>query len=153
MDKKKTYKELNGTTRLGDFLRSINKTEILKGVASGNLGSVLKALIGSKDSLAQSELEHAIKMAELDSKEQEGVTRRWEADANSDSWLATNIRPLSLAFTLFSTIALAVIDTLSLKVEVEDKWVDLLQSLLLTIVGAYFGSRAFEKVSKYRKND
>jgi hypothetical protein len=31
---------------------------------------------------------------------------------------------------------------------VEDKWVDLLQLVLITVIGAYFGGRSIEKVKK-----
>ena len=64
----------------------------------------------------------------------------------SDSYLAKNIRPLVLAFLVVSTIVMVFIDSGKLDFEVKDTWVDLLQIVLITVIGAYFGSRGLEKV-------
>jgi|TARA_R110000764_G_scaffold1012_4_gene3822 hypothetical protein len=74
------------------------------------------------------------------------VTKRWEADMQSDSWLSKNIRPMVLAFLVFSTVLMIFIDSGTIVFLVEDKWVDLLQIVLITVIGAYFGSRGLEKI-------
>tara|TARA_R110000744_G_scaffold177689_1_gene296625 strand:+ start:663 stop:1043 length:381 start_codon:yes stop_codon:yes gene_type:complete len=76
------------------------------------------------------------------------VTKRWEADMNSDSWLSKSIRPLVLAWLVVSTTILIFIDAGAIQFIVEDKWVDLLQITLITVIGAYFGSRGLEKIKK-----
>lgn len=74
------------------------------------------------------------------------VTKRWEADMQSDSWLSKNIRPMVLAFLVFSTVLMIFIDSGTIVFLVEDKWVELLQIVLITVIGAYFGSRGLEKI-------
>ena len=73
---------------------------------------------------------------------------RWKVDMASDSWLSKNIRPLVLIFLVTSTILLIFIDAGLLKFEVKSSWVDLLQLVLITVIGAYFGGRSLEKVKK-----
>ena len=93
-------------------------------------------------------LKNEIQKALLDaeSKAQEQVTRRWEADMKSDSWLSKNIRPMTLIFLTVSTVLIIFMDAGLLKFEVKDSYVDLLQLVLITVIGAYFGGRSLEKV-------
>ena len=79
---------------------------------------------------------------------QENVTERWKADMNSDSWLSKNIRPLVLVFLVIATVLLIFIDAGLITFTVQDKWTDLLQLVLITVIGAYFGGRSLEKVKK-----
>ena len=65
---------------------------------------------------------------------------------NSDSWLSKNIRPMVLAFLVISTVLIVFIDSGAIAFEVKESWVDLLQIVLITVIGAYFGSRGLEKV-------
>ena len=76
------------------------------------------------------------------------VTKRWESDNSQSSWLPRNIRPLVLAWLVVSTTLLIFIDAGVIDFVVDDKWVDLLQIVLITCIGAYFGSRGFEKINK-----
>ena len=76
------------------------------------------------------------------------ITARWQADMKSDSWLSKNIRPLTLAFLVVSTVLLIFIDAGAINFTVEQKWTDLLQLVLITVIGAYFGGRSLEKVKK-----
>ena len=79
---------------------------------------------------------------------QKEVSKRWEQDMNSDSWLSKNIRPLTLIFLVFSTVLLIFIDSEMINFKVQDKWIDLLQIILITIIGAYFGGRSYEKIKR-----
>tara|TARA_R100001443_G_C3354080_1_gene177497 strand:+ start:950 stop:1339 length:390 start_codon:yes stop_codon:yes gene_type:complete len=74
------------------------------------------------------------------------VSKRWEADMNSDNWLSKSIRPLVMGWLVVATTLLIFIDAGFIAFEVEDKWVDLLQIVLITVIGAYFGSRGLEKI-------
>ena len=76
------------------------------------------------------------------------ITARWEADAKTDSWLAKNVRPMVLIFLIVCTMLLIFIDAGAIDFEVKASWVDLLQLVLITVIGAYFGGRSFEKVKK-----
>jgi len=79
---------------------------------------------------------------------QKQVTERWKMDMQSDSWLSKNIRPLVLIFLVVSTVLLVFIDAGVISFEVKASWVDLLQLVLITVIGAYFGGRSLEKVKK-----
>ena len=79
---------------------------------------------------------------------QKEVSNRWGMDMNSDSWLSKNIRPLVLIFLVISTVLMIFIDAGVLNFKVQDKWTDLLQLVLITVIGAYFGGRSLEKVKK-----
>ena len=78
---------------------------------------------------------------------EEQITRRWEADAKA-GWLPANIRPLTLAFLVVSTVLLIFIEAGAINFEVKSNWIDLLQLTLITVIGAYFGGRSIEKVRK-----
>ena len=78
---------------------------------------------------------------------EEQITRRWEADAKA-GWLPANIRPLTLAFLVISTVLLIFIEGGVIDFQVKSNWIDLLQLVLITVIGAYFGVRSIEKVKK-----
>ena len=78
---------------------------------------------------------------------EEQITRRWESD-NKAGWLPANIRPLTLAFLIVSTVLLVFVDSGTINFNVAERWVSLLEVTLLTTVGAYFGSRGLEKIKK-----
>ena len=84
-------------------------------------------------------------VAKAEANAQQQVTRRWEADMKSDSWLSKNTRPLTLVFLTVSMVLLIFIDSTGIDFEVDSGWVDLLKSLLITVYVAYFGSRGAEK--------
>ena len=86
-------------------------------------------------------------IAKAEANAQEQITRRWESD-NKAGWLPANIRPLTLAFLIVSTVLLVFIDSGTINFNVAERWVSLLEITLLTTVGAYFGSRGFEKIKK-----
>ena len=78
---------------------------------------------------------------------QKNVTERWGMDSQiHSSWLAKNVRPLTLLITISLTLLMIFIDSGSIKFNVDDEWKSLLQLVLITIIGAYFGGRSFEKV-------
>ena len=79
---------------------------------------------------------------------EKNITSRWKADMNSDSWLSKNGRPLVLIFLVVCTMLLIFIDAGKLNFNVKDSYVDLLQLVLITVIGAYFGGRSFEKRKK-----
>ena len=97
--------------------------------------------LAAKAKLKQIVLDHEAKM-------EQNITDRWSADMNSDSWLSKNVRPLVLIFLIVCTMLLIFIDAGTLSFEVEDKWTDLLQLVLITVIGAYFGGRSVEKFKK-----
>ena len=79
---------------------------------------------------------------------EKNITDRWSADMNSDSWLSKNVRPLVLIFLVVCTMLMIFIDAGTIQFTVEEKWTDLLQLVLITVIGAYFGGRSLEKRKK-----
>ena len=76
------------------------------------------------------------------------VTDRWKSDMASDSWLSKNVRPSVLIFLVVSTVLMIFIDAGVITFNVEEKWTSLLQIVLITVIGAYFGGRSLEKTKK-----
>ena len=122
---------------------------------SGGAADLVKGIGGVVDSLHTSkeeklEAERKIKelMANYQVEMEKNITSRWEADLKSDSWLSKNVRPLVLIFLIVCTMLLIFIDAGAINFEVKSSWVDLLQLVLITVIGAYFGGRSLEKVKK-----
>ena len=122
---------------------------------SGGAAELVKGVGGVIDNLHTSDeekLEAERKIKELISsyevEMEKNITERWKMDMQSDSWLSKNIRPLVLVFLVASTVLLIFIDAGAISFTVQDKWTDLLQLVLITVIGAYFGGRSLEKVKK-----
>jgi hypothetical protein len=122
---------------------------------SGGAADLVKGIGGVVDNLHTSkeeklEAERKIKelVANYEVEMEKNITARWEADLKSDSWLSKNVRPMVLIFLIVCTMLLIFIDAGALDFEVKSSWVDLLQLVLITVIGAYFGGRSFEKVKK-----
>ena len=128
---------------------------ILSGIFSGGAKDLVEGVGGVIDDLHTSKeekLEAERKVKELVSSYQstleKEISSRWNADMNSDSWLSKNVRPLVLVFLVISTVLMIFIDAGTINFTVEAKWTDLLQLVLITVIGAYFGGRSLEKTKK-----
>jgi len=124
-------------------------------IFSGGAADLVKGIGGVVDNLhtsAEEKLEAERKIKELIANYQvemeKNITARWQVDLKSDSWLSKNVRPLVLIFLIVCTMLLIFIDAGALNFEVKSSWVDLLQLVLITVIGAYFGGRSLEKVKK-----
>ena len=113
-----------------------------------NVGGVIDNLHTSTEEKLEAEKQIKDMIMGYEAEMQKQVTERWKVDMNSDSWLSKNIRPLVLVFLVVATILLIFIDAGAINFKVEDKWTDLLQLVLITVIGAYFGGRSLEKVKK-----
>jgi hypothetical protein len=122
---------------------SSGATELVKGV-----GDVVDNLTTTEEERLEAKRKIEQMIGDFEVQIQKEVTSRWTQDMNSDSWLSKNIRPLVLIFLVVSTILLIFIDAGVIEFEVKATWVDLLQIVLITVIGAYFGGRSFEKIKK-----
>ena len=113
-----------------------------------NVGGVIDEFHTSKEEKLEAERKIKELMANYEVEMEKNITSRWEADLKSDSWLSKNVRPLVLIFLIVCTMLLIFIDAGALNFEVKSSWVDLLQLVLITVIGAYFGGRSLEKVKK-----
>ena len=134
---KKKFKD----TKVGQFLLN-NGSGIVNTLgdalpSNGVLG-IVKGLIDKDDSLPPEDKEKALKLLEMDMVEMQEVTKRWEADLNSDNKLSKNVRPLTLIF-----FSVAYVVGWYLDYSLEN-----ITGLLSLIVGAYFGGRSYEKTRK-----
>ena len=126
-------------------------TNIFSGGAADlveGVGGVLDNLTTSKEEKLEAERKIKELVANYEVEMEKNITSRWEADLKSDSWLSKNVRPLTLVFLIVCTMLLIFIDAGAINFNVKDSYVDLLQLVLITVIGAYFGGRSLEKVKK-----
>ena len=112
------------------------------------VGGVIDNLHTSKEEKLEAERKIKELVSSYEVEMEKNITERWKMDMQSDSWLSKNIRPLVLVFLVVSTVLMIFIDAGAINFNVEDKWTDLLQLVLITVIGAYFGGRSLEKVKK-----
>ena len=146
---KKQFKD----TKVGKFL--IGDKGLFKNLADtlpdkGFLG-VLKNLIAKENTLSPFEKEKALELLKMDLLEMQEVSKRWDADMTSDSWLSKNTRPLVLLYLTIITTLFVIFDSANDSFIIDNAWIELLKTLLVTVYVAYFGSRGFEKYNKIRK--
>ena len=158
---KLTYKEKNGTTRVGDALRFLAKQG--KGFApelleiAGNLTGV-KALeklgdaIKGDKAISKEDKDLLLQELQYDMQLETEITRRWEADLQSDSWASKNIRPYTLAFLLICMFVFVMLDSSLEGFKIASEWIGLLKGLLMTAVGGYFVVRSGEKIANKIKS-
>ena len=146
---KKKFKD----TKVGQFL--LGKSGVLDSLADvlpdkGLLG-VVKNIIDKDEAIPVVDKEMALKLLEQDMVEMQEISKRWDSDMKSDSWLSKNTRPMTLIFLTISLIILIVLESSNTQFDVDGGWVDLLKSLLITVYVAYFGSRGAEKFKTISK--
>jgi len=122
------------------------------GGAAGGIAEKISNIIAkhtfSKEDKARFENEMAKVFLEAESEMQQNVTERWKTDMTSDSWLSKNVRPMVLIFLVVSTVLMVFIDAGVISFDLKDSHTDLLQMVLLTCIGAYFGGRSYEKIKR-----
>ncbi len=118
------------------------------GAVVDKLAGVADKFIRTKDEKAEFKKEMTQIFIEAEKEMQKNVTERWKADLEHGNWLTRSVRPLVLVFLIVSTVLMVFIDSGSIAFQVEDKWTDLLQIVLITVIGAYFGGRSVEKLRK-----
>ena len=149
MENKKLKNNGKGTF-FGNLLRSLVKTgkkvsPVFDAITGGKVSDILNA-IGSNKELTAVEKEMLVKELEQDVIEMQEVTKRWQSDMLSDSWLSKNIRPLSLAFLTLTLFIYIILDSSLEGFKIDSEWVSLLGNLLMLVYGGYFGARTLEKI-------
>jgi hypothetical protein len=128
---KKRFKD----TAVGKFLLQKIPNIVGKIAEDTPVGGVIEAIIGGSD-MSEADKEVALEKLRLERAEMDGITRRWVADSRS-SWLAQNVRPLTLAF-----LTVAFITGWFLNIEE----LEIVKELLTIVFIGYFGSRGAEKI-------
>lgn len=146
-----------GGTKVGNFLRKLKDVapEVLDAAANitgiDQLKLLSKAIKGS-NTITPQDKETALALLKMDEQEMIEITKRWEADMVSDSWLSKNVRPMALIFlTLFMVFIIFTDSKVLWDFEVKESYIKLLETLLLAVYLAYFGSRGVEKYTKIKK--
>ena len=139
-------------TFFGNLLRSLVNTgkkasPIFDAITGGKVSDIIKAISSNKE-LTEAEKEMLVKELEQDVIEMQEITKRWQSDMLSDSWLSKNIRPLSLAFLTLSMFAYIILDSSLDAFKIDQQWISLLGNLLMLVYGGYFGARTLEKIRK-----
>jgi hypothetical protein len=113
-----------------------------------DIGKVVDNLHTSEEERleAKQKLSELIKQA--DEKAQNEVTSRWEFDTKNGNFLTRSIRPLVLIFLTAMFTLLAFTDGNIGGFKVQEEYIPIFQTLLVTVYGAYFVGRTYEKTKK-----
>ena len=138
-------------TKVGQFLLN-NGSGIVNTLgdvlpSNGVLG-IVKGLIDKDKSLPPEDKEKALKLLEMDMVEMQEVTKRWEADLNSDNKLSKNVRPLTLIFMTVSLILFIFLDSVFDDFNFDEVHIETLKQLCSVVFIAYFGGRSYEKTRR-----
>ena len=161
VDPKPSYKEKNGTTRVGDSIRWLVEKgtkvapellDIAANITGVNALSVLGDKISGSTDLSETDKKILLSQIEMDKEDMVNISNRWKYDMQSDSFLSKNIRPICLGFLTLAMTLFIIFDSLNINFNIDDVWVDLLKTLLVTVYLAYFGSRGVEKFKKITKD-
>lgn len=130
--------------------------KIIQAITGGLLKDIGK-VIDNLHTSDEERLEAKQKLQELleqaDKEAQDQVTERWKLDMQSDSFLSKNIRPLVLVFLTVMFTLFAFTDGNIGRFEVQKEYIPIFQSLLITVYGAYFVGRTWEKNKRNGKED
>jgi len=120
----------------------------LSGGVIEKVGNVIDNLSTSEEErlAAKQAMEEVLIQAEVQA--QQEVTKRWEADMRSDNWLSKNIRPLICIFLTAIFVVLSVFDGNVGEFKINESYIPIYQTLLITVYGAYFAGRSIEKIKK-----
>ena len=128
---KKKFKD----TQVGQFLLNNIPNVVAKIADDTVVGNVIEAIIGGSE-MSETDKAVALEKLRIERAEIDGITKRWVADSNSQSWLARNVRPLTLA-----TLTIAYIVGWFLGLDTTDT-----SGLLTWVLCGYFGARTADKI-------
>lgn len=124
----------------------------LTGGVIKNIGDVVDKLTTTEEEklLIKKQIQEILEKADNDAQTQ--VTERWKVDMQSDSWLSKNIRPAVLIFLTSVFTILSFFDGNFYGFQVQEQYIPIFQSLLITVYGAYFVGRTWEKSKRSGDN-
>lgn len=80
---------------------------------------------------------------------EEEISKRWNADMLSDSWLSKNIRPITLATVMIFLILITFFEGFGIS-NVNESWISLWEMVSVTVIGGYFALRTVDKRTKVK---
>ena len=125
---------------------------LLSGGIIKDVGNVIDKLTTTDEErlAAKQKIQELLEKADQDAQTQ--ITERWKLDMQSDSFLSKNIRPLVLIYLTVVFTVLAFFDGNIGGFQVDEAYIPIFQSLLITVYGAYFVGRTWEKAKKSSDN-
>lgn len=153
MSDKKKFKETTVGKLLFGAASMINPTlgKVLSGVSSPQeaLAEIGKSKISNEDKIKLQQM-----IYEQQNIEMESITRRWEADSKSDSWLSRNVRPMVLIWCIVVFSLAGILDSIeSIPFHIGVTWNDTFEKVMMAVVISYFGGRSSEKaINAFKKN-
>jgi hypothetical protein len=127
--------------------------QLITGGLIKDIGGVIDKLTTTDEERLQAKQRIQELLEEADKDAQQQVTERWRYDMQSDSWLSKNIRPLTLVFLTVMFTLLAFTDGNIGEFSIQKEYIPIFQTLLITVYGAYFVGRTWEKSRKNGKED
>ena len=142
MEKDKTYKEIHGKTRVGSFLQSIGKADLIGKVigagvnlAKGDVLGALEAVFVNDKGMSPEERSYALELVRLDIEKEKSISKRWYSDLKYGNMLTRTVRPAVLIF-----LSVAYVVGWFMEYDLTST-----TSLLTIVLSAYFGGRSMEK--------
>ena len=117
----------------------------LSGGVIKEIGNVIDKLTTTDEERLEVKKQIQQILEDADTKAQLEVSRRWEADMKSDSFLSKNIRPMILIYLTVIFTSLAFFDGNIGEFGLAKEYIPIFQTLLVTVYGAYFVGRTWEK--------
>ena len=126
---------------------------LLTGGLIKDVGNVIDKLTTTDEErlAAKQKIQELLEKADQDAQTQ--ITERWRVDMQSDSFLSKNIRPLVLIYLTIIFTVLSFFDGNIGGFQVAEEYIPIFQSLLITVYGAYFVGRTWEKAKKSNNNN
>jgi hypothetical protein len=152
MSDKKKFKETTVGKLLFGAASMINPTlgKVLSGVSSPQeaLAAIGESKISNADKIKLQQM-----IYEQQNIEMESITRRWEADSKSDSWLSRNVRPMVLIWCIVVFSLAGILDSIeSIPFHIGVTWNDTFEKVMMAVVISYFGGRSSEKaINAFKK--
>tara|TARA_B110000046_G_C12929235_1_gene370714 strand:- start:512 stop:919 length:408 start_codon:yes stop_codon:yes gene_type:complete len=116
------------------------------------IGSVIDSLTTTKEEKLEIKKQLQVILEKAEANAQVEVTARWKSDMSSDSFLSKNIRPMVLIYLTFIFSVLAFADGNIGHFKIAAEYIPIFQTLLVTVYGAYFVGRSWEKSRKIMNN-
>ena len=116
------------------------------------VGSVIDSLTTTKEEKLEIKKQLQVILEKAEANAQVEVTARWKSDMSSDSFLSKNIRPMVLIYLTFIFSVLAFADGNIGEFKIATEYIPIFQTLLVTVYGAYFVGRSWEKGRKIMNN-
>ena len=145
---KKKFKD----TKVGGFLSksgSVIIDALGDSIPDKGLLGLVKNLVTDDKDMSEQQKAMAMHLIKMDELEADAITKRWEADAKSDNKITKIARPVIVLYLTFIMSVYIVLDSVNV-FSVDDQWVKLIETLLVTVYVAYFGSRGVEKYAQIK---